>query len=38
MDDEARARIETMTEKDWDEMFEQWTEKDILIEWEKELE
>ena len=38
MDDEARTRIESMTEKDWDEVFKQWTEKDIFIEWEKELE
>ena len=38
MDDEARARIEAMTEEDWEKVFEQWTEKDIFAKWEKELE
>ena len=38
MDSEARFRIESMTEAEWDKVFDQWTESEIFAEWQKELE
>ena len=38
MDEAARLRIESITEKEWEEIFDQWTENRVFTEWEKELE